>query len=328
MSAAAVSVPCGHLMTRVDSAHLDCVSVNLALLLACEGVADVRTPFAHEWALRLVDGGRDDIAPDLPPRSQPRSLERFTGYAPRRHPVGSLAEAVTAWRAELSGGRPVLVEADAFSLPWVPYHGREHMSHGFVVDGIGAGPDPVLDVVDPYENNTRWGRAAPTTTSIRSSRLADAVRGGSWTVVVPAGGARTADPEIEIVRNCASIVAAAGDGTADRLRAAAGDTSVSGLHRLALWGWLFTRARELHLLWLGAAPDDAGATVRPFAHVLGAEVVPRWRRLQEVTYIAVRRAEAGRSVPDSVPSALADVLDAEVAVARSVIGTRQEEVVG
>lgn len=327
MSAGAVSAPCADLLNRVDSAQLDCVSVNLALLLAHEGVADVRTPFAHEWALRLVDDG-GGFAPELPSRAQPRSLERFAGFAPQRRTIGLLTDAVACWRAELAAGRPVLVEADAFFLPWVPYHQNEHMSHGFVVDGIGAGADPVLEVVDPYDNNTRWGRSAPMTTAIRSSLLVDAVRAGSWTVVVPAGEAGTADPEAEIARNCASIVAAAGDGTVDRLRAAARATSVPGLHQLALWGWLFTRARELHLLWLNTVSNGPGTAAPPFARAFGAEVVPRWRRLQEVTYIAVRRAEAGRSVPGSVPSALNDVLDAEVALARAATTTQQEEVQG
>src|SRR5258705_9758917 len=45
---------CGHLLPRVDSAYLDCVSDTLALLLAARGVADVLTPFACDWRFDLT----------------------------------------------------------------------------------------------------------------------------------------------------------------------------------------------------------------------------------------------------------------------------------
>lgn len=40
---------CGLCYDCVDSAYLDCLNDNLAVLLLHVGVADVRTPFACQW---------------------------------------------------------------------------------------------------------------------------------------------------------------------------------------------------------------------------------------------------------------------------------------
>jgi hypothetical protein len=64
-------------MGRVDSAYMDCVSDVVALLLAHAGVADVRTPFAYQWAFRVVGGIDGVLEPDLPPRARDRSVARL-----------------------------------------------------------------------------------------------------------------------------------------------------------------------------------------------------------------------------------------------------------
>ncbi|TML59419.1 MAG: hypothetical protein E6G22_13060, partial [Actinobacteria bacterium] len=126
---------CAALLGRVDSADLDCVCDNVALLLAHAGVADVRTPFALDWRFDLVEGRGGRPRLDLPPASLPELLAERTGFTLEWRPVGALDEAVAEWREALGRGEPVLVVGDAFDLPWVPYHGRKHLDHGFVVEG-------------------------------------------------------------------------------------------------------------------------------------------------------------------------------------------------
>lgn len=312
----AVAVSCSNLMDRVDSAHLDCISVNLALLLAQAGVLDVRTPFAHKWALETVADDTGCRSVDLPPRSQTRSIERLTGCTVRHREIGDLTAAVTTWRRELSEGRAVLVEGDAFHLPWVPYFQHEHMGHGFVVAGIDRGGDPLLHIVDPYDNNTQWGRAAPQTTTVKLGEIADGMRSGSWSIVVPSGPAEPCDRAEEVVRNCAAMTV--GGPEVDQFLASSRGTSVEDLRRLTLTSWLVTRDRELHLAWLEEPPIGAvEPMVQEFARRFATEVVPRWRRLQESTYIALRRAEAGRAVPGVAGDALVEAVTAEVALAGS-----------
>ena len=65
---------CEPLLARVDSADLDCVCDNVALLLAHAGVADVRTPFALDWRFDLIDGSGGLPRLDLPPADLPELL--------------------------------------------------------------------------------------------------------------------------------------------------------------------------------------------------------------------------------------------------------------
>jgi hypothetical protein len=174
-------------MGRVDSAYLDCVSDVVALLLAHAGVADVRTPFAYQRAFRVVGGIDGVLEPDLPPRARDRSVARFTGLRPKWTDIESTAECLDSWAAELGRGNAVAVTADAFFLPWLPYCGNEHMEHGFVVEGVEGGREPVLHVVDPYENRTRRGHARPTTTKVVLGDLGHALDRGAWAVLEPCG---------------------------------------------------------------------------------------------------------------------------------------------
>jgi hypothetical protein len=99
----------------------------------------------------------------------------------------STAECLDSWAAELGRGNAVAVTADAFFLPWLPYCGNEHMEHGFVVEGVEGGREPVLHVVDPYENRTRRGHARPTTTKVVLGDLGHALDRGAWAVLEPCG---------------------------------------------------------------------------------------------------------------------------------------------
>ncbi|MEU4744642.1 BtrH N-terminal domain-containing protein, partial [Actinosynnema sp. NPDC023658] len=246
--------PCAALLNRVDSALLDCVSDDLALLLAQAGVDDVRTPFAARWKFCLVEDTDGPPRLNLPSGDQAAGLATRTGFAPRRREIrGDDAAAVRAWHAELDAGRAVSVVGDAFHMPWLPYHRNEHMAHGFVVEGIdplGESREPVLHVVDPYDNATPYGRATPLTVKVGLGDVALALTAGSWAVLDAVGEPSPVDVPHQVATNAEGILAAERDGSFARLLDGHAGLDREAVQNLALQVWLLVRDRSLHRLWL------------------------------------------------------------------------------
>lgn len=316
--------PCAALLNRVDSALLDCVSDDLALLLAQAGVDDVRTPFASRWKFCLIEDSDGPPRLNLPSRDQDTWLATRTGFTPRWRDVGGdVAAAVLAWHAELHAGRAVLVVGDAFHMPWLPYHRNEHMAHGFVVEGIdplGESREPVLHVVDPYDNATAYGRAAPLATKVGLADVALALGDGAWAVLDRVGEPTPVDVPHQVSTNAEGILAAEGDGSFDRLLDGHADLGREAVENLALQIWLLVRDRSLHRLWL----IDERAELRRIGVAelparFEAELVPAWRKASEMAYVATRRVRAGRAAPRSVLDAVRSAAEQETAVARWVV---------
>ncbi|WP_436536183.1 hypothetical protein [Actinoplanes sp. HUAS TT8] len=317
-----VLVRCGDRLPAVDSAYLDCVSDTLALLLAERGVADVRTPFAADWRFDLTSGPDGRLGPALPPADQDQLLGRRTGWRPRWQPTTDPGADARAWHARLTAGTPLVVVADAYHLPWLPYHGHQHMEHGFVVEAIDAGHDPMVAVVDPYDNVTQWGAAVPTRTSIALSDLAAALPGGRWGFLEPTDpAADTAQPADLILGNARAIAEAGRDGSYDRFVDQYRALTEADLTHLALQTWLLRRSRGLHRLWLaGLRP---GTVAAPAADLLaGVEIA--WQRAGESAYVALRRVSRGRAAPPAALDTLRAAADAELAAAAALLETEGE----
>ncbi|MFI1994571.1 hypothetical protein [Actinoplanes sp. NPDC020271] len=316
-----VLVRCGDRLPVVDSAYLDCVSDTLALLLAERGVADVRAPFAADWRFDLSRGADGRLGPALPPAGQDELLAQRTGWRPRWQPAAEAGADARAWHARLSAGTPLAVVADAFHLPWLPYHGHEHMEHGFVVEAVDAGDDPVVTVVDPYDNVTQWGPAVPTQTAIALSDLAPALPGGRWGFLEPAGAAHPRRPGEVVLDNAQAIAEAARDGRYERFIDQYRALTEADLTHLALQTWLLRRSRGLHRLWLaGLRPGTvAAATAQLFAGVEAA-----WQRAGESAYVALRRVSRGRTAPPAALETLRAAADAELAAATTLLERESE----
>ena len=203
------------LLPRVDGAYLDCVSDDLALLLAAYGLSDVRTPFAQDWRFDLAELGSGPARIDLPPADQDDLLSQRTGWRPRWRPVTSVERDAGEWQRSLGAGEPVLLVGDAFCLPWLPYSGQEHMDHGFVLTGLGAddradrsADDLIAYIADPYDNVTEWGAAKPVTTQLPLTALIPALTGGRWAVLMAAAAAAPIPPEAQIAANATAILEA------------------------------------------------------------------------------------------------------------------------
>jgi hypothetical protein len=308
-------------MGRADTDLLDCLAVNLAVLLAWHGVADVRTPFAARWRFRLRDHGAGGRRPDLPPEDLAEDLRELAGWELPWRPAAGLAAELATWAAACDEGEPVLVVADAFDMPWVPYAGHEHMEHSFIVAGVDDGS---LTIADGYVNTTEWGAAQPVTATVGRAEIAGLLTGaGRWSDPRPAGSqaagtacSPAATTIARLVRDNADGICTAGEaGRYDMfLRQAAALVQASDLAPVAMDTWLIARSRRLHARWLDSdAATCVPATVR---RDFGASVAAAWTRAAEMSYIGLRRARSGRAVPPAVTECLRQACSAEQDLAR------------
>ncbi|MEU8971070.1 acyl carrier protein [Streptomyces monashensis] len=178
------------------------------------------------------------------------------------------------------GPGPYYAVADAYHLPWVPYHRQRHMEHSFLVE-YGAGPATVLDA---YHNDTPWGGARPGSWTVSPAYLAD--------LLVEAGAELFALDPAPL-----DPAASSPDGTADARPDPVAVQHYTGAYRdhpdrpaayerLNLEVWLQVRAWRLHALHTGG--PAAG------------EHAERWQRLSERVYLASRRVTHGKGEPQGL----------------------------
>ncbi|MCD1257279.1 hypothetical protein B5M42_000320 [Paenibacillus athensensis] len=313
--------------TRVDAEFLDCVSDNLAVLLDFRQVADLRSPFACEWHFEFRDSWTEAM-PLLARRSVEERIQAFTG---RR--VERTALAPHSYREELAAclarGEPALLLGDAYYMPWLPYFGREHQEHSFVIDGI----DPsgaLLHIVDAYENQTEWGGVKPLATYVPAAALerivwglANSNAGTLLTLSEPDVGWREPDLGALLRGNAEAVAASAAAGMYRQFaeyclaRLDSEETAV----QLVLACWFATRARSLHRLWLSDLEAQRPELLPSgFAAAFYSEVEAPWRKVSEFAYLMLRRVKLGKTPPATSLALLAEtVAPAEARLADALL---------
>ncbi|MYS21927.1 hypothetical protein GTW78_17445, partial [Streptomyces sp. SID4948] len=204
--------------------------------------------------------------------------------------------------ALLSGDRTVYVVADAFHLPWVPYHGQAHMEHSFLLRPSGSG----VVVLDGYHNDTPYGPARPGAWSLSEAEVPDALPDGATVVdfhptrvpatVVRAGTPPGTDGWTPPVPGRTAAYVRAYREHPDRAAA---------MERLTLETWLLARARALF-----AARRAADGHADPAVEAHAAD----WGKLVEQTYLAHRRLQRGRPEPSGPLDRLHELLDADTRI--------------
>lgn len=194
----------------------------------------------------------------------------------------------------LAADGPLYVVADAYDMAWLPYAGREHLEHSFLLLDGGV-------VVDAYWNDTRWGAYRPGVWRLGELDLAaTALR---LAVRAPA----PPDPASVLAANARRAAEADVAGYVEAVRAATGRPGA--LEQLVLDVWLLSRSRLLHALWLAsAAPDRAPAA---------AGRATDWLTLGSHVYLAMRR---GRGTPAPLVSQLEALLRTDTSAAAPAVG--------
>ncbi|MFF9203838.1 acyl carrier protein [Streptomyces sp. NPDC014986] len=279
---------------RVRAALLDCLQANLAVLADRHHGPDTHLRLGA--VLRFAPaphgpGGLPTVEPTV--EDQLAAAGELLGLAVRERATGR-PDAAPDGPAE-----PSYVVADAFHLPWVPYHGHKHVEHSFLLE---PGADGVT-VTDAYHNDTTWGPARPLHLSYRRDQLDALLAALPEDTVTVRLAARPPGPAPAPVHTPAdeAVVDAYLRAYADH------EDRVLALERFTLETWLLARARHLHAAYAahlaGGAQDEA---VR--AHLA------RWDGVVEHTYLAYRRVARGRAEPAGLFERAGEALRGDAAV--------------
>ena len=268
--------------------RLDCMQANLAgLASASHGAhAALHLGAALDFVPRQGEDGLPTIEPTI--EGQIANCEKHIGLrlAGRRS-----SPSIDASGIDPATG-PIYAIADAYHLPWVPYHAQQHMDHSFIVEQDVDG----LRIRDHYWNDTPWGSARPGTWSSSAAELAQALPHGAQLFTFDPSDARPSLPEPRYVApSHGEIESYVGAYAAYPDRQAA-------LKRLTLETWLLVRSRRLHAA-LRARLDPAWTGLDA---TLG-----EWKLIAEQTYLALRRVQRGHPEPRGVIERLGALLMAE-----------------
>ncbi|UUU43750.1 hypothetical protein [Streptomyces sp. NBC_00162] len=281
---ASAPLPERHALGSVHTELLDCIQVNLAVLADHHHGPDthLRLGAALRWHSRPGPNGLPTADPPLDHRIA--EAEQLLGLKVRSRTRLTGAELLAAVRAR---GTTHYVVADAHAMPWLPYHGRRHMDHSFL---LAPGPDG-FHVADGYRTDTPWGPAAP----------------GHWQF---GADALAGIEHAEVIEWAPRLL----DATAPRPEYDGGDPApylaayadhpdrAAALEQLSAETWLLARARALHARWRArlSLPVDT-------------EHLRSWDLVVEQSYLAHRRVARGRTEPPGVLDRLAAALAADAA---------------
>ncbi|MFG2942373.1 acyl carrier protein [Streptomyces sp. NPDC048282] len=269
--------------------HLDCLQANLALLADRHHGTGTHTRLGAvlRCAPRPLTGGPLagllTVEPTLDQQLTDATAVLGLDVTDRRPPApGEVPDTADG---------PLYVVADAYHLPWVPYHGTKHVEHSFLVDDDGG--DTLL-ISDAYHNDTQWGRARPLQLPHARDDFAallktlpdgaETVRFTPRPLGAPPEPGYVPGPPPEYLRGYAEHP--------DR-RAA--------LEAFTLETWLLARARRLHAAHL---EEQRGAALPEPVR----EHLQRWDGLVEHAYLAFRRVDRGRAEPPGLFERAAEVL--------------------
>lgn len=291
------------------SAHLfDCIQVNLAAL------AERRYGEGAELRLGAVLRFQPSPGPDGLPTVE-RTVRQHLADAQGQ--LGLSARAISHDRPLdlIDPGPGCFLVADAYYLPWVPYYGKQHIEHSFLL--LARDRDTVT-VEDNYFNETPWGSARPGTWHVPSGDLADlpGCAVAAELVAVP-----TPPADVTARRELAPPDSV--DRYADAY--ARHPQRAVALRRLTLETWLLARSRKLHAAFLGGRPQQGSAQqgraqqglarqgqaqqgALPTAH---QEQLAAWDAFTEQVYLASRRVDRGRAEPAGLTDRLAELLHAD-----------------
>jgi hypothetical protein len=272
------------LASTIRSELLDCIQVNLAVL------ADRHYGPATYLALGAPLRFRPrpaDTSPGLPTVEPPCSSQiddaiRRLGLVAkarwRRLPVAQL-------RAETMRHGPLYAVADSYWMPWLPYAGRRHMEHSFLVTNGGN----YAEISDGYLNQTQWGAASPGRWNIDWAELPATI-----TLALALESDERGAPPTAPVIECDSP-----DEYVDAY--ARHPDRLSTLEQLAVETWLLTRSRKLHAAFRAwAARREQPAVARH---------LELWERVATRAFLNLRRLHGGRPessrLLDDLHSALA-----------------------
>jgi hypothetical protein len=287
---------------RADA--LDCVQTGLAALVDHAHGPDAHTVLGARLLAPRETAAGYGIEP--PAAQRLAEAEELAGLRAAERRDGLDGPALRGWAVEAGA---LYVLADACDMPWTPYFGQRHMEHSYLL--VPAGER--WHVVDPYHNETQWGAARPGVWRLTAADLDATLGGGASALRFTAGPRPSPDPATILAGNARALAAARPDidryVTLTRAAVERGEPA----DRLVLDVWLLGRSRLLHAAWLATVPGLPAAALDA-----ARERAQEWLRLASQSYLGLRRTQRGGALPPSIVERLAELLAADVELARSL----------
>ncbi|WP_181160518.1 acyl carrier protein [Streptomyces solincola] len=271
--------------SRIRADVLDCVQSNLAVLADAFHGEGTHLGLGAELSSRWYPGADDLPTVDPPLAAGLAAAERTLHLAVR----GQASSQGPRLPVDIPPGKLRYAVADAHEMPWLPYFGRQHMAHSFLLAAPEA-PGGTWSVIDAYDNDTQWGAAKPGSWAVTAEELAGLTRVELFDIVPGPGPAPR--PRTRVEHLPMDDYLAAFDAGADRERV---------LHRLTGDVWLLARSRRLHALFRADGTPD-----RETAEHLG-----HWDKLVTQSYLAYRRVTRDRPEPAGIVPQLAALLETD-----------------
>ncbi|MFJ6889626.1 acyl carrier protein [Streptomyces californicus] len=293
----------------IDTTLLDCIQVNAAVLADTE----------HGPDTHLEIGSVVDFAPRHSTHSALPTVER--------QPSEQIAQLGAPLGLDLRIGEPVdrgqslldlipphrgalYVIGDAYRMPWLPYHGHQHMAHSVLLRASADGAR--IEAVDAYDNETPYGRAEPVVCTYTRQQAAALFDGSPTTPVLTHRGESRPQPlEHVLTRNARAATPMLETEAPEHYAIAFRDhpDQTAAFTALLLETWLLSRSRRLHAKWL-ARRSPGSAHAAAVAQQAGA-----WEDLTGQCYLAARRVQRGRPAPPQLHTTLAQLLRTDLEIA-------------
>jgi acyl carrier protein len=268
-------------LDSVPGALMDCIQVNLGVLADHHHGAGTSLRLGATLRLRWWTAQAGELPTVDPPLAeQLAEAEHLLGLRVRDRSRMTRDAMLRALR-EHGGTRYVV--ADSYAMPWLPYRGRRHMEHSFLLTAA----DDHWQITDAYRNETQWGAATPGHWALSDDQLA----GIDLAEVIDLEPVAAPKPAASFDGGAPDAFLAAYDAFPDRARA---------LEQLTVETWLLARSRRLHAMFRAHAG-------RP----VDEEHLRRWDHVVEQTYLAHRRVARGRAEPPGVLHRLGEALAAD-----------------
>jgi hypothetical protein len=279
----------------VDHDLFDCEQVNEAIALQLQDEARALDLFGSQHWLEF-DAGEARLCLEHEPVVA--RIRRLAGFEAVDEQVAAPDLLAVLGDGCARGCCPV-VFGDGFVMPWLPYAGRRHVPHTFVVVGV-ATDRQTLRFVDGYSVQTEWGAAAPVAGDL-TAPLVEAIAGRGPLVVrlfERRTGAARVTPDELLSDNAIALtgfdLAANASAFVDHYEAKRSDAAQ--LEEFTEACWTIERRRRLYAAWL------VGQRGRPsgLADVVAEEVLRRWDEANRFCYLALRRARRGTAASEAL----------------------------
>jgi len=293
------------LNSNEDAQFLTCITCNYYAILKFLRAANVSAALAQNFYFEFRSNDLLDLSYSFEKHSNEENISNWTGFASEVFHAQDVGDFLDCVEGKLQRDNPVLCFGNGFNMAWTPFYQKEDVEHSFIItcyDRI----EGRVQIVDCYVNNTKYGKAVPVTCWIEVTLLDDILRNvpghTDYKLLYFVNGVKPGNIDQDAIavifkRTRDEYLAAVDQNIGlNRLinTLASRDGSKELITQLSLLFWLGLRSREYYLRWLGKVYIDfPNLPLHGIIQQVEANILPKWKKLNEITFILSKRSERG-----------------------------------